>query len=97
MSCFHLFLVQGPRGPALLHARAEQRDNGLSPDGSALDPRPQTLENQAQEGLNQFSSVCFPTAPLKVLVAPEELKSVIKESLHHVSSTDSGSPAIKAM
>ena len=75
----------------------EDREHVLSPERSASQPRPRTLENQAQEGLNQFSSVCFPPAPLKGLVAPEELKSVIKESLHHVSSRDSGNPAIKAM
>ena len=56
----------------------EDRENGLSPEGSASKPRPRTLENQAQEGLNR-------------------LKSVINESLHHVSSRDSGNPAIKAM
>ena len=68
----------------------EDREQGLSSEGSASKPRPRTLENRLR-------SVCFPPTPLKGLVAPKEFKSVIKESLHHVSSRDSGNPAIKAM
>ena len=48
----------------------EDRENGLSPEGSASKPRPRTLENQAQEGLNRLRSVRFPPTPLTGLVAP---------------------------
>ena len=62
----------------------EDREHGLSPEGSASNLRPRTLENQAQEGLNRFRSISFPPTPLKGLVATEEFKSIIKESLRHV-------------
>ena len=78
-------------------SEGENRDKGVSPEGSASKPRPPTLENQAQEGLNRLWNICFPPAPLKGLVAPKEFKGVISESFRRILSKVSGNHSNKAM
>ena len=75
----------------------ENEEKGVSPEGVASKPRPRTLENQGQEGLNRLRNVRFPPAPLKGLVAPKEFKGVISESFRRILSKVSGNHSNKAM
>ena len=84
--------------------QGEGRDSGRSRPrkrvkSGGIGIKAETLDigESSPGGAKSVKERCFLPTPLKGLVAPEEFKSVTKESLHHISSRDSSNPAIKAM